>query len=94
MTLEEFREATAESTRIRDEIKRVQIKLTGLRAQRDDADKVTMAKMDLVVNSVRGTPEYGSDSGLYRAMGYIPTSERKSGLVRKRKKKPPGDVPA
>jgi hypothetical protein len=35
------------------------------------------------VNSVRGTPGFGPDSPLYRALGYVRKSERKSGLTRK-----------
>jgi hypothetical protein len=32
---------------------------------------------------VQGHPEYGEDSPLYRAMGFVPFSERSSGLSRK-----------
>ncbi len=36
----------------------------------------------MVVNSVKGTPGFGPDSPLYRALGYIRKSERRSGLSR------------
>ena len=39
--------------------------------------------LDLVVNSVKGTQGFGSDSALYRAFGYVRKSERKTGLTRK-----------
>lgn len=35
-----------------------------------------------VVKGVQGHPEYGEDSPLYRAMGFVLFSERKSGLTR------------
>ncbi len=35
-----------------------------------------------VVNAVRGDIEYGDDSALFKALGYVPKSERKSGLRR------------
>ena len=84
MTLEGFGEATGDSLRYRNEITKLEIRLKGLKVARDNADKVSMEKIDLVVNSVRGTPGFGKDSALYRALGYVRTSERKSGLVRKK----------
>ena len=36
-----------------------------------------------VVSSVRGTPEYGPNSPLYVAMGYIPDKEKKVGRPKK-----------
>jgi hypothetical protein len=38
-----------------------------------------------VVRGVQGHPQYGEDSPLYRAMGYVPFSERASGLTRRKK---------
>ena len=84
MSLKEFGEATGDSLRYRDEITKQEIRLKGLKVARDKADKVSMEKIDLVVNSVRGTPGFGRDSALYRALGYVRSSERKSGLVRKK----------
>jgi hypothetical protein len=37
----------------------------------------------VIVKGVQGHPEYGEDSPLYRAMGFVPFSERSSGLSRK-----------
>jgi hypothetical protein len=86
MSLEEFANATNDSLRYRKEIAALETRLKGLKAKRDDADKASMGMMDLVVNSVRGTPGFGPNCGLYRALGYVTKSERKSGLVRKLKK--------
>jgi hypothetical protein len=38
-----------------------------------------------IVKGVQGHPEYGEDSPLYRAMGFVPFSERGSGLTRRPK---------
>ena len=34
---------------------------------------------------VAGSPDYGNDSPLYGAMGFVRKSEKKSGLTRKKK---------
>jgi hypothetical protein len=39
-----------------------------------------------VVNSVKGHPKYGENSAVYTAMGYVPKSERASGLSRRRER--------
>jgi len=52
---------------------------------RDNADVVTLAANQLVVNSVKGDPNVGDDSDLYDAMGYTRKSERHSGLSRQQK---------
>lgn len=52
---------------------------------RETADEATMKKIEIIVAGVIADEEYGSDSALYEAMGYVRKSERKSGLTRKRK---------
>ena len=42
-------------------------------------------KRTKVRQGVEGNPEYGDDSPLYGAMGFVRKSERKSGLTRKTK---------
>jgi hypothetical protein len=86
MSLEEFINATNDSLRYRNEIAALETRLKGLKACRGDADKASMRMMEMVVNSVRGTPGFGANCALYRALGYVPKNEYKSGLVRKRKK--------
>ena len=39
-----------------------------------------------IVSAVRGDPEEGEDGPLYAAMGYVPESQRGTGLKRPRKK--------
>ncbi len=52
---------------------------------RDSTDEQTLNMANLIVNGVIGDPNFGPDSALYEAMGYIRKSNRKSGLTRKRK---------
>lgn len=49
-----------------------------------DEKLADLAKLsNVVVLGVQGHADYGNDSPLLRAMGYIPASERKSGLTRR-----------
>jgi hypothetical protein len=56
-----------------------------LAALKDRDEKLAaLAKLsNVVVLGVQGHAEFGDDSPLLRAMGYIPASERKSGLTRR-----------
>lgn len=45
------------------------------------------AVVDLVkglASSVKGHTKFGEDSAMYKALGYVPTSERATGLTRRR----------
>lgn len=83
MTYAQFEAASAEPLALRDEILQLDIQREVKRTERDQADLAARNLCDLVVNSVRGTPRHGKDSALYRALGYVRQSERKSGLTRK-----------
>ena len=50
---------------------------------RDEADAVVREAMRLAAHGVRANPAYGENSPLYRAMGFVPLSQRQSGLTRK-----------
>ena len=50
---------------------------------RDDADKVSMAIYLLVINAIKGDPNFGEDSALYDAAGYVRKSARSSGKTNK-----------
>jgi hypothetical protein len=54
-------------------------------AKRDKTDEKTSEVTDLIINGVRGDPNFGPDSALYEAMGFVRKSARKSGLTRKKK---------
>lgn len=85
MTLTEFEVAVSVPLTLRADIVALETQLDGKKAEKLDADLAADGVLDLVVNSVRGTPGFGQDCALYRACGYVRKSERKSGLTRKPK---------
>lgn len=84
MTPAQFETAIAPSMQARTELEELDDKITEALARRDAADIVSLAKMQLVVAGVIADPTEGPDSALYKAFGYTPKSERKTGLTRKR----------
>ena len=82
MTLEQFNAKVQPSLDLRDQIAKVESQLSALKDQRDDADQASIETIQLVVNSVKGSPNHGEDSDLYETMGYVRKSERQSGLHR------------
>ena len=56
----------------------------GLIIRRDGNDEAALAKRELIVNGVIGDPNFGPDSVIYEALGFIRKSARKSGLTRKK----------
>ena len=52
---------------------------------RDDKYKALDQQRSKVGMGVAGSPDYGNDSPLYGAMGFVRKSEKKSGLTRKKK---------
>lgn len=52
--------------------------------ERDDLYRDLDDDSDLVANGVRGDANFGPDSPLYGAMGFVRKSERASGLTRKK----------
>lgn len=83
MTREEFAAATEASIQKRKELEAAQALVTGLLQERAQADEQTRQLLLRVVNAVRGDPQHGEDSAMYRTMGYVPRSERARGLQRK-----------
>jgi hypothetical protein len=83
MTLEQFREKISASQTTREKIAAAEADLRGFIAARAAADVETRDTVTLVVNSIRGNPEFGPNSQLYRACGYVAYGERSSGLTRR-----------
>ena len=52
---------------------------------RDDKYKALDQDRSKIGLGVAGSPDYGNDSSLYGAMGFVRKSEKKSGLTRKKK---------
>ena len=85
MTLTEFQDEIAKSVNVRSEIVELENQITNKTQERDIVDTSNWGKAQFVVSSVAGNPNFGKNSGLYEAMGYVPTDQRKSGLTRKTK---------
>ena len=88
MTLAQFKTAVQPSFDARATVAILEDQLLAAQNGRDNADKASLDKVQLVINGVIGDPAHGPDSDLYEAMGYIRKSERQTGLTRK------GNTPA
>jgi len=88
MTLDQFQTKVKPSVDARGKLADLREQITATEVVRDKADVLTNPTNQLVVNAVKGDPNYGEDSDLYAAMGYVRKSARKSGLTRKKKAAP------
>jgi hypothetical protein len=84
LTLSQFKATVQPSLDAREELAKLEKQTTSWQDRRDDADKVTNQAIQKVVKGVVGDPDFGEDSDLYEAMGYVRKSERKSGLTKKK----------
>ena len=69
----------------RERVRAAELWLRGLRLERDQADRKLAKKLIRLASGVRGEPAYGEDCGVYRALGFVPLSENRSGRPRKKK---------
>ncbi len=83
MTLEQFKAKVQPSLDTRSQLVTLSSQATDNRTQRHASDDASLQLVQLVVNAVKGDPEEGEDGSLYAAMGYVPKSQRRSGLTRK-----------
>lgn len=83
MTLQEFESRSLPVIELREQLGIVKVRAKGLLRVRDEADLELRDLLSLVINAMRGNADYGADSALYRAIGYVPKSERASGLTRR-----------
>lgn len=83
MTLAQFKTAIQPSVDAHATIASLEAQLLAAQNARDNANKASLDKVQLVINGVIGNPDHGPDSDLYEAMGYIRKSERQTGLTRK-----------
>lgn len=93
MTLEQFKAKVQPSLTTRDQVMTLRTQLTDSRQIRHQADVASLDLAQFVVNSVKGDPEEGENSGLYAEMGYTPKTNRRSGLTRKGSTTPPVVAP-
>jgi hypothetical protein len=87
-TLAEFEAAILPLENAREEVQRLDVLRSGAQKVRDQEEKTLAEVLVLVAHSVRSHPDHGEDSPLYRAMGYVPKSERGSGLTRRNASEP------
>jgi hypothetical protein len=89
MTLAQFEAEIAPSFTTRQNLADIDAQRDRETNARDDADVHSLEKVELVVNSVNGDPNFGPDSTLIERMGRTRKSERKTGLTRKKNSPPP-----
>jgi type IV secretory pathway VirB4 component len=83
--LDTYKAQVQKSRDARKKIADLEQQMTAANNERDAEDEIGLAMAEKIVNGVIGNPNYGPDSSLYEAMGYVRKSERKSGLTRKKK---------
>ena len=83
MTLEQFKAKLQPSLDTRDQLSALKTQTVTSKVQMHQNDTASLDTTQLVVNAVKGDPEEGEDGPLYAAMGYVPKSQRRSGLTRK-----------
>jgi hypothetical protein len=86
MTLEQYTNKVQPSLDARGQISTRETEIKSWTDKRDDADVVTDQTNGLVIKGIVGDVNYGDNSDLYEACGYIRKSEKKSGLTRKDQK--------
>ena len=95
MTLEEFKAKVQPSLDQRASIATLRHQVTEAREKRRQSDEASLVVAQMVVSGVKADVTEGEDGPLYAAMGYVPKSERQSGLTRKGQTTPPvGDAKA
>ena len=82
MSLEEFKAAVAPSQETREALRLAKANYSAGIAARYAADEATSQLIRRVINCVKGDDEFGDDCPLYRALGYIPATERRTGRGR------------
>lgn len=83
ITLAEFTAQVGKSNSPRQKLIGLNDERTAAETERDTEDKNSLKMCERVKNGVIADPDFGDDSALYEAFGFVRKSERKSGLTRK-----------
>lgn len=83
MTLAELETAMGPLESALDELRTLNVSRSAALKVRNQEEKALNAVLIRVAHGVRSHPDHGEDSPLYRAMGFVPKSERGSGLTRR-----------
>ena len=96
MTLVEFEAATQPVAGNTDKLQALAAQTSAALREKGEVESAARELLRKVANGVRGNDQYGEDSPLYRAMGFVPLSERRSGLTRgtSAEEAPPADEEA
>ena len=81
--VDELERKVRNAEQIRQEILSAEVRLSGLRLKRDQTERALADELIRLANGVRGNPDFGRDSPFYRALGFVPKSENRSGRPRK-----------
>ncbi len=92
MTLAQFIAVTEDAMTVRKNLVDVKALLSSLVGERKTADAALRETLSLVINAVRGNPQFGQNSALYRAMGFVPTGERATGKTNRKAPTTPADA--
>lgn len=90
MTLTQFRAIVTRCVNARELLADLAAQTTAATTERENADDAGLAAAKLMANGVRASPQHGENSALYEGIGYVRTSERKSGLHRTKASKKGG----
>ncbi len=84
VTLAEFSAQVGKSNSPRQRLVELDDERTAEETKRDNEDKNSLKLCERVKNGVIADPDFGDDSALYEAFGFVRKSERQSGLTRKK----------
>lgn len=82
-TLPDFQALVQPSLDARNAIAGLESELKEQMQERDAADAKSHDEYQRIVNAIRADKKFGPNSGLYKALGYVPEEDRASGLHRK-----------
>lgn len=95
MTLEQFRQELQPFHDAKIRFAAIDTQWGAARQERNTAYLKALELVKGVASSVKGHPKFGENSAMYSAMGYVPKSDRSSGLTRRRDPKgaePPAEA--
>ncbi len=93
-TLAELETAMGPLETALDELRTLTVSRSAALKVRDQEERALNALLIRVAHGVRSHPDHGEDSPLYRAMGFVPKSERASGLTRRSEEDEPDEEAA
>lgn len=94
LSLEQFETESRKPLDLRTRMTALRSQLRGLKLERDQADTAIAEIFTNVANAIRGNPDFGLNSPLYRSLGYVPKSERKRPARREKAAAPPAEADA